>query len=224
MRVRAQTLISHTSYCRWSRKHRWTPHLCEDEAVSIMGHKPQCGRCRRPHRIYTSLRGRPYIPMDTNLTEGESVSHTGHTSHCENGQPGSGSRTFAWFQTDSAGAWCIPLGVWQVVTGSAMTTFYLIGNNTDSAGLCNSASATCETTILTVIVERDSFVVLITSKCRSQRFFFSTSFMDQRQSCSCHSTWSTCPSYRVSYRKILLQDPDEGDWEYPKDQKSYTTR
>jgi hypothetical protein len=57
MWVRAQTLVSHTSCCGWSRKHLWIPHLCQDETVSTMGRKPQCGRGRRPHMVYTSLRG-----------------------------------------------------------------------------------------------------------------------------------------------------------------------
>ena len=97
-----------------------------------------------------------------------------------------------------------------------MTTFYLIGTKTESAAVWNSASATCATAILIVIVERDTCVVLITSKCSSQRSFYRMSFKYQRGPCSHHSTLSTSSSSRVSYKEILRQYWDEYARGYPR--------
>ena len=53
--------------------------LSAREAVSRMGHTPQCGRSRQPHGANAVLRERPPVTQRTPSSEGEVVSLTGHT-------------------------------------------------------------------------------------------------------------------------------------------------
>jgi hypothetical protein len=53
--------------------------LTAGEAVSRMGHTPQCGRSRQPHGAHALLRERPSVTQGTPSSEGEAVSPTDHT-------------------------------------------------------------------------------------------------------------------------------------------------